>query len=53
MTQERITTLLTENRSYLPPEHGKSSAWISGTEEARFWKPMKQIINTVGLPMRN
>lgn len=35
MTQERITTLLTENRSYLPPEHGKSSAWISGTEEAR------------------
>ncbi len=29
MSQERITTLLTEKRSYLPPEHGKSSAWIS------------------------
>lgn len=33
MSQERITTLLTEKRSYLPPEHGKSSAWICGQEE--------------------
>ena len=34
MSQERITTLLTEKRSYLPPEHGKSSAWICGQDEA-------------------
>ena len=34
MSQERITTLLTESRSYLPPEHGKSSAWICGQDEA-------------------
>lgn len=34
MSQERITTLLTEKRSYPPPEHGKSSAWICGQDEA-------------------
>ena len=33
MSQERITTLLNENRSYLPPEHGKTSAWVCGPEE--------------------
>ena len=33
MSQERITTLLSENRSYLPPEHGKTSAWVCGPEE--------------------
>ena len=34
MSQERLTTLLTEQRSYLPPQHGKSSAWVCGSEEA-------------------
>ncbi len=33
MSQERITSLLTEKRSYLPPEHGKSAAWIGSQEE--------------------
>ena len=33
MSQERITTLLNENRSYLPPEHGKTSAWVCGPAE--------------------
>ena len=33
MSQDRITTLLTEQRSYIPPMHGKSTAWIRTQEE--------------------
>ncbi len=33
MSQERLTSLLTEQRSYLPPEHGKATAWIQSKEE--------------------
>ena len=33
MSQERLAALLSEKRSYMPPVHGKSSAWISGEEE--------------------
>ncbi len=33
MSQDRITTLLTEQRSYLPPMHGKEAAWIRSYEE--------------------
>ncbi|MDR2744357.1 MAG: acetate--CoA ligase [Desulfovibrio sp.] len=33
MSQERLAALLSEKRSYLPPVHGKSSAWISGERE--------------------
>ncbi len=83
MTQERITTLLTENRSYLllnmvslvrglavRKRRGpfasvllmilmifgqpvRRSSYIGINAGTRFWKPMKQTINTVGLPMQN
>ncbi len=33
MSQERITSLLNESRSYLPPEHNRKSAWICNREE--------------------
>ena len=33
MSQERITTLLNEQRSYIPPVHGKATAWIRSQEE--------------------
>ncbi len=33
MQQERITSLLTERRSYLPPQHNKEAAWIRSFEE--------------------
>ena len=33
MSQDRITTLLTEQRSYIPPMHGKATAWIRSHEE--------------------
>lgn len=33
MSQERITTLLNDTRSYLPPEHNRKSAWICNREE--------------------
>ncbi len=33
MTQERITTLLNEQRSYTPPMHGKATAWVRSQEE--------------------
>lgn len=33
MSQERISTLLHETRSYLPPEHGRQSAWIGNRED--------------------
>lgn len=33
MSHERFTNLLNKQRSFLPPEHGKSSAWICSEEE--------------------
>lgn len=33
MSQERLTSLLTDQRSFLPPEHGKSTAWIRSSAE--------------------
>ncbi|MBQ3059783.1 MAG: acetate--CoA ligase [Desulfovibrio sp.] len=33
MPHARFTHLLNQQRSYLPPEHGKSSAWICGEED--------------------
>ncbi|MBQ4567569.1 MAG: acetate--CoA ligase [Desulfovibrio sp.] len=33
MSHERMTHLLNKQRSFLPPEHGKTSAWISGADE--------------------
>ena len=33
MSQDRITTLMNEQRSYVPPVHGKTTAWIRSQEE--------------------
>ncbi len=33
MTQDRITVLLNEQRSYIPPVHGKATAWVRSHEE--------------------
>jgi len=33
MAQECITTLLNEQRSYIPPAHGKATAWVRSQKE--------------------
>ena len=47
MSQERITTLLNENRSYLPPEHGKTSAY--GLRSGRVECTMQPALGKTGI----